>query len=118
MGWGLGKLQKEGQRSDRAEEHQEVMGKGEEDVQTRESEQHPGEPVKKSPWRSQTTIIDMMSGGVTTQPLVRQSPNVRLARECVGSPELRLLRRNLLTVTSGMVRDTHTGFCESKPKRN
>ena len=26
--------------------------------------------------------------------------------ECVGGPELRLLRRNLLTVTSGVVRDT------------
>ena len=28
--------------------------------------------------------------------------------ECVGSPELRLLRRNPLTVTSGIGRDTHS----------
>ena len=49
MGWGLGKLQKEGQRCDRAEEHQEVVGKVEEEGQTRESEQHPGEPVKNPP---------------------------------------------------------------------
>ena len=41
MDQGLGKLQKEGQRGDRAEEHQEV--------QTRESEEHPGEPVKNPP---------------------------------------------------------------------
>ena len=31
----LGKLQKEGRRGDRAEEHQEVVGKEEEEVQTR-----------------------------------------------------------------------------------
>ena len=49
MGWGLGKKKKEGQRGDRAEEHQEVVGKGEEEVQTRESEQHLGEPVKNRP---------------------------------------------------------------------
>ena len=30
--------------------------------------------------------------------------------ECVGGPELRLLRRNLLTVTSGVGRDTKTRF--------
>ena len=30
MGWGLGKKKKEGQRGDRAEEHQEVVGKEEE----------------------------------------------------------------------------------------
>ena len=68
---GLGKTQKEGQRCDRTEEHQEVVG-GEEDWQTCESEQHPGEPVKNPPRNcatvsaSQTATIDMMSGGVTT----------------------------------------------------
>ena len=46
MGWELGNLQKEGQLCDKAEEHQEVVGKGEEEAQTRESEQHPGEDVK------------------------------------------------------------------------
>ena len=32
--------------------------------------------------------------------------------ECVGSPELRLLRRNLRTVTSGIGRDTHARLRE------
>ena len=36
--------------------------------------------------------------------------------ESVGSPELRLLRRNLLTVASGVGRDTQTRLRESKPK--
>ena len=48
MGWGLGKSQKE-ERGDRAEEHQEAVGKGKEEVQTHESEQHPGESVKNPP---------------------------------------------------------------------
>ena len=43
MGWGLGKSQKGGQRGDRAEEHQEVVGKGEEEVQTHEVKNPPGE---------------------------------------------------------------------------
>ena len=37
-GLGAWKLQKEGQRCDTAEEHQEVVGKGAEEGQTRESE--------------------------------------------------------------------------------
>ena len=48
MAWRLGKLQKEGQRGDRAEEHQEMVGKGEEG-QTRVSEKHSGESVKNPP---------------------------------------------------------------------
>ena len=48
MGWGLGKTQKESQRSDRNEE-QRVVGKGEEVVQAREPGQHPGELVKNLP---------------------------------------------------------------------
>ena len=52
-GWWLGKIQKEGQRSDRAEEHQKVVEKGEEDeVQARESEQHSGRACEESPWRN------------------------------------------------------------------
>ena len=43
MGWGLGKSQKEDQRSDRAEEHQEVVGKEEEEVQMHEVKNTPGE---------------------------------------------------------------------------
>ena len=48
MGWGLGKLQKWGQRCDRAEE---VVGKEEEEVQTRESpvKNPPGETERLSP---------------------------------------------------------------------
>ena len=53
MGWELGNLQKEGQLCDKAEEHQEVVGKGEEEVQTRESEKHPGEPVKNHPGKTE-----------------------------------------------------------------
>ena len=52
MGRGLGKLQKEGQRGDRAGEHQEMVNEGEEEeeeVQAR-AEQHPGD-VKNLPWR-------------------------------------------------------------------
>ena len=30
-------------------EHQKVLGKGDEEVQARESEQHPGEPAKNPP---------------------------------------------------------------------
>ena len=78
MGWGLGKLQKEGQRGDKAEEHQEVVGKGKEEGQTRESEKHSGEPVVRG--------------------------------------QSRMLRKNLLTVTSGIGRDTHARLRESKPK--
>ena len=47
-GWGLGKLQKEGQRCDKVEDIS-GGGKGEEEVQTRESEQHSKKPVKNSP---------------------------------------------------------------------
>ena len=36
-GCGFGKTQKESQRSDRTEEHQRVVGKGEEEVQAHES---------------------------------------------------------------------------------
>ena len=52
MGRGLGKLQKEGQRGDRAGEHQEMVNEGEEEeeVQAR-AEQHPGEFVKNPLWR-------------------------------------------------------------------
>ena len=46
---GLGKTQKEGQRRDRTEEHQGVVEQGKEVVQARESEKHPGEPVKNPP---------------------------------------------------------------------
>ena len=72
---------------------------------------------------SQTAIMDTMSGRVTTSCATESTcPPSRLATvqrvevsgvctddgECVGSPELRLLRRNLLTVTSGIGRDTQT----------
>ena len=36
--------------------------------------------------------------------------------ECVGGPELRLLKRNLLTVTRGVGRDTETRLRKSKSK--
>ena len=36
MGWELGKLQKEGQRCGKVQEHQEVVGKGEEEGQMHE----------------------------------------------------------------------------------
>ena len=49
MAWELGKLQKEGQRCNTAEEHQEVVVKGEGEGQTNESEKHSGEPVKNPP---------------------------------------------------------------------
>ena len=42
MGWELGK-QQEGQRGDRAQGRQEVVGKGEEEVQTRGVKNLPGE---------------------------------------------------------------------------
>ena len=53
MGWERGKLQKEGRRGDRAEEHQEVVGKGKE-VQTRGVKNPPGEIESES----QTAIMD------------------------------------------------------------
>ena len=50
----------------RAEEHQEVVGNGKEEGQTRESGKHSGEPVKNPPSRNcvtdserQTAIMDM-----------------------------------------------------------
>ena len=43
MGCGLGSFRRRVNGCDRAEEHQWWWGKGEEEVQTRESEQHPGE---------------------------------------------------------------------------
>ena len=62
MGLGLGKEQ-EGQRGDRAEGRQQVVGKVEEVVQM----------CEEPPWRnwvtaseSQIAIMDMMLGGVTT----------------------------------------------------
>ena len=38
--------------------------------------------------------------------------------ECVDSPELRLLRRDLITVANRVGRDAHSRFSESKPQRN
>ena len=65
MGWGLGKLQKEGQQCEG------VVGKGEEEVQARES--------------------DMMSG----EECVQHNPNVRLATTAsVCSCELATIQRN------------------------
>ena len=91
------------------------MGKGEEEVQTRESEQ--GEPVKNPPGEievtvseSQTAIIDMMSGGVTTScateskcPPCHDCKSGMLHELREQSNELRVIRSNLLTVMSGEV---------------
>ena len=43
MGWDRGKSKKEDQRGDRAQGRQEVVGKGEEEVQTRGVKNAPGE---------------------------------------------------------------------------
>ena len=90
-------------------------------------------PANLSVFESQIAIIDVMSekriSCATIQVSTFRSRLVTVQRtkmidvntddgQCVGSPELRLVTRDELTVTSGLGKGTHSRFSESKPQRN